>query len=110
MISRFTEEDAERLVIPAERERYDLSLYPIPRAQSVPDELRQVVNHPVFDAEDLTPELVQARAERLQDAGDTDGWRMTFSVRYGDYLVSVRSKGVTPQWLYRQLSSIPKKG
>ena len=110
VIRRFTEEDAERLVVPAERERYDLSLYPIPRAQSVPDELRQVVNHPVFDAEDLTPELVQARAERLQDAGDTDGWRMTFSVRYGDYLVSVRSKGVTPQWLYRQLSSIPKKG
>lgn len=103
VVSPFTEEDARRLTGVDELENYDLSLYPIPRAESVPEELREIVDDPIFAAEELTPEAVSRRAYRVNDAGDSNGWRMRFSVRYGDVVVSVSSKGVSPEWLWRQL-------
>ena len=98
-----TDEDANRLTAVHEFENYDLSLYPIPRAESVPDELYEIVNDPVFKAEELTLEAVYRRSYKVQDAGDTDGWRMNFSVLYGDILVSVNAKGVDPEWVYQHL-------
>jgi len=72
----------------------------------VPDELCQVVNDPIFDIEELTLEAVQMRAYKVDDAGDSDGWRMQFSVKYGDKIVSISTKGVDPQWLYDQLKAL----
>lgn len=97
------EADEGRLTNVADTENYDLSLYPIPRADSVPDELREIVDNPIFEAEELTLEAVYCRAYKVNDAGDTDGWRMRFSVKYGDIIVSVSTKGVEPEWLYQQL-------
>lgn len=107
VIAPYTQADAHRLTDLEDRENYDLSLYPIPRADSVPDELREIVDDPIFEAETLTLEAVYCRAYKTADAGDSDGWRMRFSVRYGDVLVSVSAKGVDPAWLYRQLVSLP---
>ena len=104
-ISYFTEADAARVTSVADLENYDLSRYPIPRADSVPEELREIVNDPIFLAEELTLDAVYARAYRVSDSGDTDGWRMQFTVRYGDYLISVNAKGIDPQWLYQQLQN-----
>ena len=104
-VSYFTEADATRVTSVADLENYDLSLYPIPRADSVPEELREIVNDPIFLAEELTLDAVYARAYRVSDSGDTDGWRMQFTVRYGDYLISVNAKGIDPQWLYQQLQN-----
>ena len=103
VIEPYSEDDAHRLTSVDDRENYDLSLYPIPRADSVPDELREVVDDPIFEADELTLEAVYCRAYKVDDAGDTDGWRMRFSVRYGDVIVSVNTKGVAPEWLYQQL-------
>ena len=103
VVTHYTEADASRLTGINELENYDLSRYPIPRADSVPEELREIVDDPIFDAQELTLESVYRRAYKVQDAGDTDGWRMRFSVRYGDVLVSISSKGVEPEWLYGQL-------
>ena len=61
------------------------------------------MNDPVFKAEELTLEAVYRRSYKVQDAGDTDGWRMNFSVLYGDILVSVNAKGVDPEWVYQHL-------
>lgn len=105
-VRAFSSGDGQRLVSAGETEKYDLSLYPIPRAESVPEELREVVDDPVFDAAELTEEMVWARAYRVDDSGDGDGWRMAFSVRYGDTVVTVRSKGVEPGWVYRQLMTL----
>jgi len=107
-VCRYTDADALRVTSVADKKNYDLSLYPIPRADSVPAELHEIVNDPIFLAEDLTAEAVWARAYRVNDAGDTDGWRMAFTVKYGDILVHVRAKGVDPQWLYAQLMNIGK--
>ena len=101
-----TEEDQARMTSVADKENYDLSLYPIPRAESVPEELFQVVNDPIFDIEELTLEAVLCRAYRVEDVGDGGGVRMMFSVRYGDRIISVSTKGVEPQWLYEQLKSL----
>lgn len=102
----YTEEDAQRLTSVADKQNYDLSLYPIPRAESVPQELYQIVDNPIFLIEELTLEAVQARAYRVNDAGDSSGWRMQFSVKFGDKLVSISAKGVDPQWVYDQLKAL----
>ena len=59
--------------------------------------------HPIFLVEELTLETVMARAYQIAAAGDTDGWRMHFSVLYGDTLVEVRTKAAAPEWVYEQL-------
>lgn len=106
VVEPYTEDDAHRLTSVNAKENYDLSLYPIPRADSVPDELREIVDDPIFEAEELTLEAVYCRAYKVNDAGDTDGWRMKFSVKYGDVIVSVSTKGVDPEWLYQQLVNL----
>lgn len=103
-VSKLSEEDEARLTHAEEKDRYDLSLYPIPRADSVPEELREVVDNPIFYAEELTTDLIWARAYRSGEQGDSTGWRMEFSVLYNQMVVTVRCKGVDPHWLYTQLS------
>ena len=101
-----SEADEGRLTSIADRENYDLSLYPIPRASSVPDDLREIVDNPIFSTDELTMDAVWARAYTTGESGDSDGWRMAFSVRYGDTIVEVRTKGVDPEWLYQQLVNL----
>ena len=105
-ISWFTEEDSARYTSVEDKENYDLSLYPIPRADSVPEELWTIVDNPIFDIEELTLDVVRARAYTVEDSGDSGGWRMNFSVRYGDVLVTVRAKGVDPEWVFEQLMAL----
>lgn len=99
----FSKADEGRLTHVADTENYDLSLYPIPRASSVPKELREIVDDPIFFADELTMEAVWARAYKIEDSGDSSGWRMVFGVRYGNIIVEVRTKGVDPEWVYQQL-------
>ena len=103
-VSRLTDES--RIVDVSCPEQYDLSLYPIPRAESVPEALWEMVNNPIFRIEDLTLELVYARAYTVEDAGDSSAYRMRFSVLYGDTVVEVSTKGVSPEWLWQQLKDL----
>ena len=105
-ISEYKETDSGRLTNIADTENYDLSLYPIPRAESVPEELREIVNCPIFSAAELTLDAVYKRAYKVDDAGDIDGWRMMFAVRYGDVVIELRTKGIEPEWVYQQLMNI----
>ena len=102
-----TEYDLARVVSVNEREKYDLSLYPIPRYESVPREYREYVNNPVFRAEELSFDVIQSRAYYVDnDIGDTPGWRMEFSVLYGDVVVSVRLKGVSPEHAWEMFAGL----
>lgn len=88
---------------PADREKYDVNLYTIPYADSVPEEYWQEFGRPVFAIEDVTPEVVAARMRYVDDdSGDVDGWRGNFSVYYESENVLVRYDldGVTPQEAY----------
>ncbi len=107
-IRDYNENDARCITDIEDTENYDLSLYPIPRAESVPEELMEIVNDPIFRAEDLTQEVVYSRAYKVDAIGDTDGYRMMFSVLYKNKVISIVSKGVSPEWLYNQLSLLFK--
>lgn len=105
-VSLYSEADANRVTTAADTRNYDMSLYPIPLCESVPEELRQIVDHPIFSIDELTQDVVNRRAYYANDSGDTAGTRMTFGVLYGEVLVEVTTKGVSPEWLYEQLSGL----
>ncbi|WP_294550428.1 hypothetical protein [uncultured Pseudoflavonifractor sp.] len=91
------------LTDPADREKYDMSLYATPYSDSVPEEYRQEFDNPVFAIEDVTAQVIAARMRWVDgDSGDVDGWRGNFSVYYESENVLVRYDldGVTPQEAY----------
>jgi hypothetical protein len=108
-ISPFEEDDKARLTSVADTKNYELSLYPIPRADSVPRQLREVVDNPIFRIEDLSLEVVQARAYEVSDAGDESGPRMHFGVLYGDTLVEISVKGAAPEAIFEMLQQIKEQ-
>lgn len=102
------------LTDPADREKYDVSLYTIPYADSVPEAYRQEFDNPVFAIGDVTPEVIAARMRYVDDdSGDVDSWRGNFSVYYASVNVLVRYdlNGVTPQEAYdlilKEYSTLP---
>lgn len=105
-VSLLDDNDNTRITSVVDTKNYDLSLYPIPWADSVPDILREIVNNPVFLINELTLDAVRARTYEIADAGDEPGQRMGFSVLYGDILVEIRIKGVTPEVIYDILQEI----
>lgn len=105
-VSFYSETDADRVTSIEDTKNYDLGLYSFPLADSVPIELFQIVDHPIFQGNELTLDAVKRRAYTVRDTGDTTGKRMNFGVLYGDILVEVSSKGISPEWLYEKLSGL----
>ena len=84
---------------------YDVRLYSIPWCDSVPEEYRETVDHPIFRAQDMTREVVAARSRSYQDAGDIDGPRIDFTIRYSDGTEAVyTSKGLSEDALWAMIS------
>ena len=98
----------ERLVRPGELEKYDMSLYPIPWADSIPEALWDVVQRPVFLAEELSLEVIRARVYIQDESGEGEGPqpRADFNVLYRDVLVSFSSKGLSAQQLWEMAQTI----
>lgn len=107
-VSLLDDNDKTRITSVADTKNYDLALYPIPRADSVPDELREVVNNPIFLINELTLDVVQVRTYETSDAGDEPGQRMHFSVLDGDILVELNVKGVSSEVIFDILQQIKK--
>lgn len=80
------------LVSPDQPETYDLSLYPIPWCDSVPEKYRETVDRPAFKAEDMSLAIVEARGREH----DTGGMTYSFDVLHPDgTVVSYRCDGLT---------------
>lgn len=107
-VSPLDDDDKTRITSVDDNKNYDLALYPIPRADSVPDELREIVDNPIFLIDDLTLDTVRARSYEVSDSGDEQGSRMRFSVLYGDILVELNVKGATPEAMFEILQQIKK--
>ena len=85
------------LVSPDQPETYDLSLYPIPWCDSVPEQYWETVNDPAFRAEDMSLDIVEARGREH----DTGGMTYSFDVLYPDGTVaSYRCDGMTAQQVW----------
>lgn len=76
--------DVENLVVTdiAHKEAYDVSLYDIPYAETVPEEYRVCFDNPIFMQKDISLDLVQSRMKVVADAGDTGTPRGRFSIIY----------------------------
>jgi hypothetical protein len=105
-VSPLEEDDKVRITSVADTKNYDLALYPIPRAESVPRELREIVENPIFRIEELALDTVRARTYEAQDTGDISGPRMRFSVLYGDTLVELNVKGASAEEIFDILQQI----
>ena len=105
-VSLLKDNDRTRITTIADTKNYDLALYPIPRAESVPEELREIVDNPIFLIDQLTIDAVRARTYEVSDSGDSQGSRMRFSVLYGDVLVELSAKGATPEAIFKMLQDI----
>ena len=99
-IAEPTGHDLARIVSVNDREKFDLSLYPIPWMDSVPQELFEYVMNPVFLADELTLEAVQAR--EMAD-GRGGGSRINFSVLYGDVVINIDVGGLSPEQVWEML-------
>lgn len=102
----YNESDANRITSVDDTKNYDLGRYSVPLADSVPNELFEIVDRPIFKIEELTLDAVNRRAYSHNDGGNTEGTRMCFSVLYGDIVVEVTTKGVSAEWLYEQLINL----
>ena len=76
--------DVENLVVTdiTRKEAYDVSLYDIPYAETVPEEYRVCFDNPIFMQKDMSLDLVQSRMKVVADAGDTGTPRGRFSIIY----------------------------
>lgn len=84
---------------------YDVRLYSIPWCDSVPEEYRNSVSSPTFRAQDMTREVIAARSLSYQDAGDIDGPRINFTIRYSDGTeAEYTSKGLSEDALWAMIS------
>lgn len=105
-VSFYDETMGNRVTSVYDTRNYDLSLYPSPLADSVPEELFEIVDHPIFNIDELTLEAVNRRAYSISQSNDTNETRMSFGVRYGDIVVEITTKGVSPEWIYDQLINV----
>lgn len=105
----YAPEDATRITPVAETQNYDLGLYFLPFSDSVPEELWEIVDCPIFPAGELTQEAVDRRIYTTGESGQEGSLpRARFAVLYDDVVVEVTAKGVSPQWLYEALSELPR--
>jgi hypothetical protein len=102
-IEKITDDHRARLVSPVETEKYDMSLYPIPWMDSMPDHLREYATNPVFWLEELTLEIIRMRAYWVDGGrgGAAPGYRMRFSVLVDDgVVVEIDANGLTPEQVW----------
>ena len=107
-VSPNNEESISRIVSPEEINLYDISLYSIPWAESIPSDIRQIVENPVFNIEDLTLDMIKMRGYIRNEVGDpsSNSLNLRFSVLYDDIIIEIRSEGLSAEYLYEQLISL----
>ncbi len=96
----------KRMVDPAKPETYDVTLYEIPYAETVPMEYYEVFHTPVFRESDFSLELVKARMKSVPDAGDTDTPRGNFAVLYDSGILVEFSGCGSAEDIWEMFSSI----
>ena len=101
-ISKANNRDRELIVSPDEREKYDLSLYPTPWMDSVPEDIFEFVMQPTFLAEDLTLDMVRARVIHSR-SGSGDTVQIQLNVLYGDIIINVTTTGLSPEQVWDML-------
>jgi len=98
----------ERLVSVNDREKFDVNLYTIPWMGSVPNEIINYLQSPVFLAEEMSLEVVQART--LYGGGRRGDWgdsQMNLCIMFDGVVVSIGSMGLSAEKVWEMILSIP---
>jgi hypothetical protein len=91
----------DTLVSPGEREKYDMSLYPVPWGFSVPEELHYYVQSPVFRADDMSLDVVKAREY------NSEGTHVRcFAVLIDDTIIEVSTRGINADRVWDMLQPL----
>lgn len=107
-VSMAMPEDMESVDV-EQTEAYDVWLYEVPYAETVPAQFRQVFDHPLFAAEDMSLEVVKRRMKTYEDAGDTATPRGDFSILYPDgVMVRFNGRG-TAEEIWSMFDSLKKQ-
>lgn len=93
--------DEARLVDIDEPATWDLSLYEIPLADSVPSELWQQVDCPIFQPADFTAEVLAKRAA----ASDQNAKYIRFGLKFGDTLLEYTAHTADIDGVWQAISS-----
>ena len=99
---RFTHYDGQLLTDVADKEKYELSLCWNPWDPYIPEQDRIHMEKPVFDAEDLTDDVLNARIyndyrfDRQQKKYYAEP-RMEFGIRFGNVVVYVFASNMTAE-------------
>lgn len=105
--SRAEPGDGERTVDVEAVESYDVHLYEIPWADSVPEEYMETFDHPLFRAEDLSPQVLARRVYDHRELGD-EHVAADFSVLCkGGVTIRVMARNIDALALFDLLQSLP---
>lgn len=98
-----TDYDKKNITAVEEVKNYDLSLYPIPRGESVPEELWEIVQSPVFKAEELSEEVIAKRVTEHNEDGKAVK-KINFSLIFdNDIVITVSTADLEPKEVYEML-------
>ena len=95
--------DEPWLISATERDKYDRSLHPLPWPASMTDEQMQILEHPCFLAEEVTLDVVKARAYDRSYDGKTC---IKFFVKYKGMSIYISAYGAEPEYVYEQLMAV----
>ena len=87
-------------------ESYNVHVYEIPYAETVPEEYQASFYNPVFRVEDMTRELVEARMKIVADAGDTDTPRGNLAILYDNGVCVEINADATAEEVWAMIQSI----
>lgn len=106
--ARAEPDDAKRTVDADAVESYDVHLYEIPWADSVPGEYLDTFDHPLFRAEDLSPQVIARRVYDHRETGD-EHVAADFEVLSGDgkTVLRVMARNIDAAALFGLLESLP---
>jgi len=99
------ESDLRNILSADDREKFDVSLFETPWADSVPIEIHYYFQSPVFLAEEITLDIIEARTRWVDcERGTVSRWETSeFSVLFGDIIVQVSTSGMSAEQVWEML-------
>lgn len=93
-VHNFESQDDKRLVSANDEEKYNITQYSIPFADSIPSDLYETMHYPIFMADEITAESLLLRKYKTNEQGEGNSkYHMNFGILCGDIVVEYTIKG-----------------
>ena len=95
----------DQIVSVNDREKFDVNLYTIPWMDSVPNDIIDYLSSPVFLAQEMSLDIVQART-LYSGRNGTLNPSINFNVMFDGIIIQIGSLGVTAEEIWRMIESV----